>query len=95
MKNGYGPSILNTNPEEDYLTKKESFKTCRHEIFFGNGNRAISKSFGLWAYFSPEAHALIHNNRDIDLKLKQEVQRIYEENHTREEFMALIGKNYL
>ena len=94
-KNGYNPSILDTSPDEDYLTKQQSYKTARHEIFFGNGNRAISKSNGFWAYFSPESHALIHHNRTIDLRLKEKCQRVYEETHTREDFMALIGRNYL
>ena len=33
--------------------------------------------------------------RDLDIKLKQDAQRKYEETHTREEFIKLIGKNYL
>lgn len=31
----------------------------------------------------------------VDLRLKQDCQRKFEETHTREEFMAIIGRNYL
>lgn len=39
----------------------------------------------------------IHNgNIELDMQLKQDCQRAYEaDGHTREEFMRLIGKNYL
>ena len=37
----------------------------------------------------------IHFNKDVDMEVKRECQRRYEENHTREEFMELIGRNYL
>ena len=37
----------------------------------------------------------VHFNRALDLALKVECQRKFEETHTREEFMKLIGKNYL
>jgi hypothetical protein len=39
----------------------------------------------------------VHANpmRGWDLKLKQECQRKYEETHSRSDFMALIGRNYL
>ena len=32
---------------------------------------------------------------ELDLRLKQECQKEYEKNHTREEFIRLIGKSYL
>lgn len=32
---------------------------------------------------------------ELDLKLKQECQKEYEKNHTRESFIKLIGKSYL
>ena len=35
------------------------------------------------------------NGHELDLMLKRHCQMKYEETHSREEFMALIGKNYL
>ena len=37
----------------------------------------------------------VHFNSELDLHLKQECQRKFEETHTREEFIALIGQNFL
>ena len=37
----------------------------------------------------------IHFDKDFDLKVKRECQMEYEKTHTRQEFMALIGRNYL
>lgn len=37
----------------------------------------------------------IHFNKEFDVYVKKECQRKYEETHTREEFIKLIGRNYL
>jgi hypothetical protein len=37
----------------------------------------------------------VHFNRELDLKLKRACQAKYEETHSREEFIALIGRNYI
>ena len=37
----------------------------------------------------------VHFNREMNLKLKQICQKKYEENHTRDEFIELIGRRYL
>ena len=94
-KNGYATSILDTNSGEDFWSKQESCLTVRHEIYFGNKNRSISKANGFWVYLSPASHEYIHNNTFADHLLKQECQRKFEETHTREEFRSLVGRSYL
>lgn len=37
----------------------------------------------------------IHFNKGFDLQVKRECQMEYEKTHTRAEFLALIGRNYL
>ena len=37
----------------------------------------------------------VHFNKEMDLELKRVYQKEYEKNHTREEFIKLIGKSYL
>ena len=37
----------------------------------------------------------MHNDRDLDLRLKQTCQLAYEETHSREEFRAMMGKSWL
>ena len=70
-----------------------------HHIFEGWGNRRVSESMGAKIYLCGKHHNLsdfgIHFNKDLDMKVKQEAQRIYEKTHSREEFMELIGRNYL
>ena len=71
----------------------------KHHIFFGNPLRDISELNGFWVWLSPEWHNMgdhgVHYDRELDLKLKRDCQAVYEKTHTREEFMRLIGRNYL
>ena len=94
-KNGYATSILDTSSGEDFWSKQESHLTVRHEIYFGNKNRSISKANGFWVYLSPASHEYIHSNIHADQILKEECQLLFEETHTREEFRTLIGRSYL
>lgn len=70
-----------------------------HHIYFGRGLRKISDREGFTVYLIPELHNMsnegVHFNRALDLKLKQDCQRKYEETHSREEFIKIIGKNYI
>ena len=86
-------------------TEKEGYKTGRtynlhlHHIYFGRGLRRVSDKNGFTVWLAAEWHNMsdkgVHFNRDLDLMLKRECQRKYEETHSREEFMRLIGRNYL
>lgn len=93
-RNGYAPSIMDTAFGEDYILKIE-MPTARHEIFFGTSNRRLSKKYGLWVNVCPQIHNKIHADRETDLKLKKQGQSKFEETHSREEFMALFGRNWL
>ena len=70
----------------------------KHHIFMGP-NRKISEEYGCWVYLREDWHNMsnygVHFNSELDLFLKQECQRKFEETHTREEFIALIGRNFL
>ena len=75
-------------------------KTCleRHHIFAGIANRKISEREGFWAYLCHDCHTGVEGaqyNKASNRYLKEQAQMAYEETHTREEFMRLIGKNYL
>lgn len=106
-KNGYVPSILPTESGVDFVLKelygydelKASCETVRHEIFYGYGNRELSKANGFWVNISPEIHAQIHNGskmgRDIDTFLKAVCEEEYLKTHTQTEFTRLMRKNYL
>lgn len=71
----------------------------KHHVYEGWANRSVSEKMGAWIFLCGRHHNLsdqgIHFNKDIDLEVKKEAQRLYEKNHTREDFMKLIGRNYL
>lgn len=68
---------------------------------YAGGRRQISEREGFWVYLAPWLHNQsnhgVHgkDGHELDLMLKQHCQMKYEETHSREEFMKLIGKNYL
>ena len=72
----------------------------RHHIFAG-GRRKISEREGFWVYLAGWLHNQsehgVHgkNGHELDMMLKQHTELGYEKNHTRDEWMALMGKNYL
>ena len=71
-----------------------------HHIFYGTGQRKISEKLGFKVRLCPSCHrgqpqGVHGGNRELDLKLKREFQTRYELTHTREEFIKLIGRNYL
>lgn len=100
MKGSHSVSVLQGKVKECYITGRTD-ALHRHHIYFGSANRAVSDKYGFWVWLIPELHNMsdmgVHNgNAELDLKLKQECQKQFEaDGHTREEFMALIGKNYL
>lgn len=69
-----------------------------HHIF-GGSNRPVSEAEGLKVWLCPEHHtigaAAVHLNHENMLLLRREGQRVYEETHSREEFMKKFGRNYL
>lgn len=70
----------------------------KHHIYMG-ANRNNSENIGAWVYLCYYHHNGsrygVHSNHELDLKLKKEAQRLYEEAHTRDEFMKVIKRNYL
>ena len=71
----------------------------KHHIFEGWANRQVSERMGAWIWCCGKHHNLsdfgIHFNKGLDMKVKRQAQMRFEKDHTREEFMALIGRNYL
>ena len=70
----------------------------KHHVF-GGANRKNSEKYHmtvdlcLWCHNEPP-HG-VHFNRENDLKLKQEYQKTFEQEHTREEFRKIFGRSYL
>lgn len=82
-----------------YLTGSTSGLQKHH--IFGAFNRNNSEKYGLWVWLRWDRHLADspyrtpHNDAEIDLMLKKDAQRKFEETHTREEFMQIFGRNWL
>lgn len=91
------PSILNTESGVCYMCGLQT-DTALHHIYFGP-KRKTSDENGFTAFLCPGCHQYgkhaVHRCREADLFLKAVCQVIFEKTHTREEFMRLIGRNYL
>lgn len=70
-----------------------------HHCYEGVGRRKISEQYGFKVWLCGKHHNLsnegVHFNKALDLKLKRICQKIFERTHSREEFIKLIGRNYL
>ena len=78
--------------------KFNPYVECPH-VYFGE-KRKISDRNGFTVWLCPEHHrglTGVHgkHGHDLDLWLKRLTQKTYEEKHSREDFIRLIGKNYL
>jgi hypothetical protein len=65
----------------------------------GGRNRKHSDEYGLIIDVCSDCHTAapgaIHRNPKLQRELKELGQKMFEETHTREEFMQIFGRNYL
>lgn len=70
----------------------------KHHIYMG-ANRNNSERIGAWVYLCSFHHNGssngVHYNHNLDIELKKKAQIEFEKEHTRDEFMKIIHKNYL
>lgn len=89
--------ILDTETGVCYLCGRQA-ETALHHIYFGPHRKTSDKN-GFTAFLCPDCHQYgpraVHRCREADLRLKADCQAAFEKTHTREEFMKLIGRNYL
>lgn len=90
-------SIIQQNKEKCFLCGGRASE--EHHCIYGTANRKLSEKYGLKVYLCPLCHRIgenaVHKNYFTDIKVKQIAQKKFEENHTREEFIKIFGKNYL
>ncbi len=69
-----------------------------HHVF-GGPNRKNSEKYGLKIPLCNAHHNMspegIHNDKDFDLTIKRNAQKIFERKYSHEKFMGIFGKNYL
>lgn len=70
----------------------------KHHIYEGS-RRQMSERNGFWVYLCPEHHNLgsfsVHRDPALNRWMKKLCQMRYEEGHAHDDFMKLVGKNYL
>ena len=70
----------------------------KHHIF-GGACRNLSEKYGLTVYLRSDWHNMskygVHFDKEFDLRLKRAAQKAFERDHSRVEFMAIFGKNYI
>lgn len=73
----------------------------KHHIMFGRGSRKPSEHWGVWCWLCKkhhnEDHGLfaVHYNRELDLLLRKDAERIFLREHSIDDWMSVFGKNYL
>lgn len=104
MKKKHKKSIMQVKDRRCYLCMLLDGNGNKHTVIhehhvYPGCNRAVSEANGFKVYLCPEHHVIgpeaVHNNEENKKLLQRQCQMTYEEEHTRAEFMALIGKNYL
>lgn len=83
----------------DKLGNRYMVRGLQEHHIFGGPNRPISEAEGLkcWlclAHHTQGSEAVHHNGTNMRI-LQRDAQQAYERNHTREEFIRLIGRNFL
>lgn len=91
-------SILQGKEKYCYITG-ETENLEKHHIYFGS-RRKTSDKYGFWVWLTPEMHRGtngVHgkNGHEIDIFLKTECQKKFEETNDHDTFMKLIGRNYI
>ena len=83
-----------------YITGYEGLGLHKHHCMNGP-DRSKAEEDGLYVYLrwdmhiADSPHRTPHNDRETDLWLKRVAQKKYEETHSRDEWMARYGRNYL
>ena len=71
----------------------------KHEVFFGTANRKLSIKYGLvvplCAYHHNMSNKGVHNNRKLDIELKQMAQRRFNVVYPDLDFIKIFGKSWL
>lgn len=89
-------SILQTE-KRCYVCDTEQNLHLHH--IYGGSNRKVSDKNGFVVYLCAKHHNMsdegVHFSKELDNFLKRRCQEEYEKGHTRGQFVALIGRNYL
>lgn len=70
-----------------------------HEVFYGTANRKQSIKYGCCIALCACHHNMsndgVHFNKSLDLKVKKDMQKRFEEVYKDLDFVKIFGRNYL
>lgn len=87
--------VTGDRESECFMCKSE--EPCEvHHIYKGK-NRKISDENGFYVHLCPSCHRYLHgkDGHMMDVYLMKTCQLDFEKNHSRDDFMKLIGCNYI
>lgn len=103
-RKSHGKSILHCKDGTCYLCMKlngdyRKYTALHKHHVYGGALRDISEREGFFAWLCLRHHIdgaeAVHNNQENMRFLQRECQKAYERTHTRQQFMELIGRNYI
>lgn len=84
---------------EGYEVRRVCAGLHKHHIVFGDGLRPLSEKYGLYIYLPYAAHNEpgkgIHDNKELDRKMKIVAQRAFEAHYPELSFFEVFGINFL
>ena len=96
------PSLIQIDCTEDeaFCFKCRRVMPCDfHHIMNGSKySRQLSEEIGAWVWLCPVCHRWLHGTGDgvrYNGRLKELAQQVYEQDHSRREWMEMFHKNYL
>lgn len=98
------PSLIQEDRDESeaicFICKRGGVMEFHHIL--NGAYKGVAEKIGAWVWLCPKCHRKVHNYKRTDKRslydpqwLKLLCQEVYELNHTRDEWMALVHKNYL
>ena len=78
-----------------YVTGKTT-NLHRHHAMPGTANRKKSEKYGLWVWLEASVHARLHDkDKRLEIAIKMDAQRAFEERYGHDLWMKEFGRNYL
>ena len=76
-----------------------TYNLHRHHVYYGMAHRKLAEQYGCWVYLCARHHngsnEGVHFNKELDLKLKQEMERAFIKTYPQIDFKGVFRKDYL
>lgn len=76
-------------------SQRDDVTLTTHHVFHGRKYKKLSDKYGFVITLCWECHKRLHSSRVIDRMVQQTMQHEYEKTHSREEFVALMGRSWI